>query len=102
MTRILTGSLHVDPIAANIVSTWRAGSSIRRRGVAGISPRGRRGGNRTDGPPLTAASPATDLAAVDCAPHTVQAWTAYEQRVDARYDAAPRRRDRSSRSMRTA
>ena len=90
MTRILTGSLHVDPIAANIVSILACGVLnfgaaewlvFRRAAVAAAIV--------LTVQPLTAASPATDLAAVDLRAHTVQAWTAYEQRVDARYDAAP-------------
>jgi len=91
LTRVLSGSLGVDPIAANIASILSCaavnfGASewlvFRRTAAAALL--------LLSVQPLAAAGPAADLAAVDLRAHTLQAWNAYEQRVDARYhEAAP-------------
>ena len=89
LTRILTGSFGADPIAANIVSILACGAVnfgasewlvFRRAAAAGLIV--------VMMQPMLAAAPPADLAAVDLRAHTLQAWTAYEQRVDARYDGA--------------
>ena len=84
VTRLLTGSLGVDPIAANIVSILACGALnfgasewlvFRRAAAAAMHRPGGaadvRGWRR---PPI--------WDAVDLRAHTLQAWTAYEQRVD--------------------
>jgi putative flippase GtrA len=90
LTRLLTGSLGVDPIAANIVSILACGVLnfgasewlvFRRAAAVAVIVLAVQ--------PLTAAEPVADLGAVDLRAHTLQGWTAYEQRVDARYHAAP-------------
>jgi putative flippase GtrA len=89
LTRVLTGSLGVDPIAANIVSILACGALnfgasewlvFRRATAAALIV--------LTVQPLMAAAPEEALDAVDLRAHTLQAWTAYEQRVDARHAAA--------------
>ena len=99
LTRVLSGSLGVDPIAANIASILSCaavnfGASewlvFRRTAAAAlillcVQPLAAAGPPRAE-----SRGPADDLAAVDLRAHTLQAWNAYEQRVDARYnEAAP-------------
>ena len=85
LTRLLTGTLGVDPIAANITSILACAAVnfsasewlvFRRSAAAALI--------LLTVQPLAAAGPA-DLAAVDLRAHTLRAWNAYEQRVDARY-----------------
>lgn len=91
LTRVLTGSLGVDPIAANIASilscaavNFGASEWLVFRRTAAVALL------LLTVQPLAAAGPATDLGAVELRAHTMQAWNAYEQRVDARYnEAAP-------------
>ncbi len=92
--RLLTGSLHVDPLGANIAaiimcSLLNFGASellvFRRAAVVpllllAIQPLAAAG---ADGP----APVATEMLAVDLQPRTIQAWQAYEQRVDTRYES---------------
>ena len=92
--RLLTGSLHVDPLGANIAaiivcSLLNFGASellvFRRAAVVAllllaIQPLAAAG---DDGP----APVATEMLAVDLQPRTIQAWQAYEQRVDTRYES---------------
>ena len=90
LTRILTGSLSIDPLASNIASILVCSAAnfgasewlvFRRAVVIALIA--------LASPPLHAEAPATDLAAVDLRPHTVKAWTAYEQLVDGRYHSSP-------------
>jgi putative flippase GtrA len=93
--RMLTGSLDVDPVAANIVaiivcSLVNFGASewlvFRRSAVAALFLLAVQ--------PIASAAPgeppsaATDMVSADLLPHTVQAWDRYEQRVSGRYDQA--------------
>ena len=89
LTRVLTGSLGADPIAANIVSILACGALnfgasewlvFRRAAAAAMLV--------LIVQPTSAASPGDDLGSVDLRAHTLQAWKAYEQRVDMRYEAA--------------
>jgi putative flippase GtrA len=86
IVRVLSGSLGVDPVASNIVAimvcsllNFAAGELVVFRltttalVLAAALPAG-----------VSAAGPG-DPAAVELKPATVQAWNAYEQRVDARY-----------------
>jgi putative flippase GtrA len=93
--RVLTGSAHVDPIAANIIaiivcSLANFGASewlvFRRAAVAAVllmavQPLGA-------ATPEAVNSPTADMVAVDLRPQTIQAWDKYEQRVSGRYDQA--------------
>src|SRR5262245_6502166 len=89
LTRVLAGSFGADPIAANIVSILACGVRnfgasewlvFRRAAVAAIIV--------LTVQPMFAAVPDADLGSVDLRAHTLQAWTAYEQRVDMRYGGA--------------
>jgi putative flippase GtrA len=89
LTRLLTGSLGADPIAANIVSILACGALnfgasewlvFRRAAAAAVIV--------LTVQPMFAAAPDADLGSVDLRAHTLQAWTAYEQRVDMRYAGA--------------
>ena len=89
LTRVLTGSLGADPIAANIVSILACsalnfGASewlvFRRAAAAAVIV--------LTVQPMFAAAPDADLGSVDLRAHTLKAWAAYEQRVDLRYDGA--------------
>ena len=85
LMRVLTGSLGVDPVAANIVAilvcsciNFAAGEWVVFRRVAAAATI------------VLAASPAAvaaedGLGAVKLNPATVEAWNAYERLVDARY-----------------
>ena len=82
-------TLGADPIAANIVSILACGALnfgasewlvFRRATAAAVLA--------LTVQPLFAAAPAGGAGSVDLRPHTVQAWKAYEQRVDMRYEGA--------------
>ena len=92
--RVLTGSVHFDPIASNIIaiivcslanfaaSEWLV---FRRAAVATLL--------LLMVAPLAAAAPAeigsaADMVSVELHSHTLQAWDKYEQRVSGRYDEA--------------
>ena len=103
LTRVLTGSLGADPIAANIVSILACGALnfgasewlvFRRAAAAAVIV--------LTVQPMFAAAPADDLGSVDLRAHTLQAWTGYEQRVDTRYEGAGATASPSSRSMPSA
>lgn len=95
LMRILTGSLHLDPVASNILSILMCSALnfaasewfvFRRAVMAGlalvavsVAPAA-----AGDGSP----GGAGDALAVELQPKTVQAWQTYEQRVDERFDAA--------------
>jgi putative flippase GtrA len=89
LTRVLTGSLGADPIAANIASILACGALnfgasewlvFRRAAAAAVLV--------LTVQPMFAAAPGEDAGSVDLRAHTVQAWKAYEQRVDMRYEGA--------------
>lgn len=89
LMRVLTGSHHVDPIAANIAAilccsivNFAASELLvfRRRAAAAVLA-------VIVGLPSSPVRASEDDSA-DLQPATVKAWTAYEQRVDARYEAA--------------
>jgi len=88
--------MHVDPLAANIFaiiacSLANFGASelvVFRRAVTialallVVQSLG------AAAPGMSPAAPAADMLVVDLQPNTLQAWTAYEQRVDRRYGSA--------------
>ena len=93
--RVLTGSVHLDPIASNIIaiivcSLANFGASewlvFRRAAVATLVLMLAVAPAAAAGP--AAPSAAADAMNVDLRPHTLQAWNKYEQRVSGRYDAA--------------
>lgn len=95
LMRVLAGSMQLDTVGANIIaiivcSFVNFGASellvFRRAAPAALfllaaAP-------LAAAAPDTAPPPAVEMLAVDLRPKTIQAWNAYEQRVDARYHAA--------------
>ena len=92
--RVLTGSMQVDPVGANIVAimlcsfaNFGASELLVFRRAAALAA------VLLAAQPLVAASGdeanshAAGMLAVDLQPQTIQAWNAYEQRVDSRYAA---------------
>ena len=94
LMHLLAGSMNVDPLGANIiaiiacsVANFCASELLVFKRAAplaavllAVTPLAAAGAER--------GSYSTEMLAVDLQPKTVQAWTAYEQRVDSRYDAA--------------
>ena len=90
LVRVLTGSHHVDPIAANIAailccSVLNFGASellvFRGRATAAVL-------SAIVALCSSTSAYASDREAADLQPQTLQAWTAYERIVDGRYGAA--------------
>jgi putative flippase GtrA len=92
LMRILTGSLHVDPLAANVIAvmvcsivnftaselyvfTRAAAITLLVLGLPGLAG----AGSKED---------ASEMLVVDLQSRTLQAWTTYEQNVDRRYAAS--------------
>lgn len=92
--RVLTGSVHLDPIASNIVaiivcSLANFGASewlvFRRAAVAALVVLAIAPAAAADAAEMGSAA---DVVNVDLRPHTIQAWDRYEQRVSRRYEDA--------------
>lgn len=93
--RALTGSMHLDPVASNIIAilvcsivNFAATELLvfKRAAIAVIvilAAQPAAAAGLDDGP-----APAAGMLAVDLQPRTVQAWGTYEQRIDSRYESA--------------
>ncbi|MGH9309775.1 MAG: GtrA family protein, partial [Vicinamibacterales bacterium] len=92
LMRALAGTLHLDPIAANItaiifcsIANFVASEAyVFKRAVLGVVlvlmlPWPTRAAERNP-------APGPVMLAVDLQPHTLEAWSTYEKRVDGRYD----------------
>ena len=92
--RLLTGSLDVDPLGANIMaiivcSIVNVGASewlvFRRAAAAALVLLGV---HLAAAAPLSAAGGTPDMGGSELRAHTLKSWTTYEQQVDGRYESS--------------